>query len=335
MLRLLERALNSSRPSGTAPSLSVDPGLPWAELVSAGVGDDVLEIIRRADYVFVNKEELKRLGGSPDLELAAHNLAGRGEATTVVLLKDWDRTVIVRNDGSTDVVPLSALPPSRIADSTGGGDVFAAGFLAALLDHRLGEVAGALTGMVAARTKLQAFGDHGYDRLRTAWANDHDRGGGVFISFEAGDLRLARAFVNLLESTGVPISRIFCVGIEGAGVPRGDEWLPAVAYRLQRADLVVSLVTPRFLGSNFCDYETGAAWILGKQNWCLVDRDVSMSQLGPLRAPIQATRLNDDDGLLRLREHITRIGCAPPHATEWDRPCRAFLDATDNEPPHH
>jgi sugar/nucleoside kinase (ribokinase family) len=325
VLRILERVLAPGRTSAP-PTLSVDPGLPWAELVSAGVGDEVLEIVRLADQIFVNTEELKRLGETSDVEDAARNLAGGGRTTSVVLLKDWDRTVIVREDGSTDLVPLSALPPSRIADSTGGGDVFAAGFLAASLNDRVGEVANALTGMMAARTKLQAFGDDGYDRLRDTFSKDHESSGGVFVSYEESDLPLAQALVSLLESTGVSIARIFCINIEGAGVPRGEEWLPAVAYRLQRADLVVSLVTPPFLSSDFCAYEAGAAWILSKQNWCLVHRDVDMSELGPLRAHAQATWLDDMDGVRRLREHITRIGCAPPFV-DWSRPYAAFLAA--------
>lgn len=322
--------INAARDTaGHTISVSVDPGRLWAELPASSMREDVLSVIGVADLVFVNDDELKRLGQSHDTSDAIETLGATiGTESVVVVLKQWDRAVVIRDGGTiSDVAPQLGLPSPRIADATGAGDVFAAGFLASRLSRRGNDLGDALVGLTAARQKLQAFADTGYERLTTVFKAQRVEEGGIFVSHAASDDELARGFVTLLTATGVPRDRIFSIGVPGVDIPFGSKWLPEVAHRLSTANLIVSLVTPAFLDSEFCAYETGAGWILGKPHWCLLSNNVDPAQLGPLRSSVQASSLTNGAKVRQLRSEVTRAGLAPsPSDADWPGHWQEFMD---------
>jgi sugar/nucleoside kinase (ribokinase family) len=128
----------------------------WREEFRALVRDGTVDVL------FANESELRSLYQTADFSTAAAAL--RGEARLAVLTRGENGCVVV-SPGGLEAVP--AFPVERVVDTTGAGDLFAAGFLVGLArgaEHataaRLGALAAAeVIGHLGARpeTSLQAL----------------------------------------------------------------------------------------------------------------------------------------------------------------------------------
>jgi len=76
------------------------------------------------DLLFANLAEAESLTDSQGLDAAAAALAGKAE---VVVITQSEKGALVLADGQRHAV--AAVPPKQLVDSTGAGDLFAAGFL--------------------------------------------------------------------------------------------------------------------------------------------------------------------------------------------------------------
>jgi adenosine kinase len=109
--------------------------------------EEFLELMRTGtvDILFANESELHSLYQTSDFDTAAAAL--RQETQLAVVTRGEKGCVIVTRDKITEV---AASPVERVVDTTGAGDLFAAGFLFGLarcLDHT---VCGRLGGLAAA-----------------------------------------------------------------------------------------------------------------------------------------------------------------------------------------
>jgi adenosine kinase len=108
---------------------------------------EFLELIRKGtvDIVFANERELHSLYETAEFDSAVKAL--RGEAKLAVVTRSEKGCVVVSRNG---VEAVAAEPVQQVADVTGAGDLFAAGFLVGLArgkDHR---TAARLGGLAAA-----------------------------------------------------------------------------------------------------------------------------------------------------------------------------------------
>ncbi len=108
---------------------------------------EFLELIRKGtvDIVFANERELHSLYETAEFDSAVQAL--RGEAKLAVVTRSEKGCVVVSRDS---VEAVAAEPVEQVADVTGAGDLFAAGFLVGLArgkDHR---TAARLGGLAAA-----------------------------------------------------------------------------------------------------------------------------------------------------------------------------------------
>ncbi len=116
---------------------------------------------RTVDIVFANDVELRTLYGTA--ELAAAVSALRAENVLGVVTKGAEGSVVVTSD---QVLDVEASPIDRLVDSTGAGDLFAAGFLAGLVAKSdLGQCA--RLGALAAAEVIQHIGAHPAVNLAT------------------------------------------------------------------------------------------------------------------------------------------------------------------------
>jgi sugar/nucleoside kinase (ribokinase family) len=109
---------------GRGGTTSVDPNWDPSERWDGGL----LDLLATTDVFLPNAMEATRVAHTSDLDAAARSLA---ERAGVVAIKNGDRGAVARSAGVTHrVEPLR----TALVDSTGAGDSFDAGFLAAWLD---------------------------------------------------------------------------------------------------------------------------------------------------------------------------------------------------------
>src|SRR5260370_990352 len=92
--------------------------------------DEFLDLMRKGtvDLVFANEAELHSLYQTSDFDTALTQL--RGDAKLAVVTRSEKGCVVASKDGVTAV---PAFPIERMVDTTGAGDLFAAGFLFGLV----------------------------------------------------------------------------------------------------------------------------------------------------------------------------------------------------------
>ena len=115
---------------------------------------EFLDLMRggTVDLVFANEAELHSLYQTADFDTALTQL--RGDAKLAVVTRSEKGCVVATKDGVTAV---PAFPIDKIVDTTGAGDLFAAGFLFGLVRDAGFEAAGRL-GALAAAEVIQHIG---------------------------------------------------------------------------------------------------------------------------------------------------------------------------------
>jgi len=109
--------------------------------------EEFLDLLRggTVDLVFANEAELHSLYQTSDFDGALKQL--REDATLGIVTRSEKGCVVVSNDG---IVSVPAHPIEALVDTTGAGDLFAAGFLFGLVRKTGYEIAGRLGGLAAA-----------------------------------------------------------------------------------------------------------------------------------------------------------------------------------------
>jgi len=116
--------------------------------------DEFLDLMRKGtvDLIFANEAELHSLYQTADFDTALRQL--RADIKLGVVTRSEKGCVVASYDG---VIAVPAFPVQKIVDTTGAGDLFAAGFLFGLVRGASFEAAGRL-GALAAAEVIQHIG---------------------------------------------------------------------------------------------------------------------------------------------------------------------------------
>ena len=108
---------------------------------------ELLQLMRSktGDLIFANEAELRSLYETADFDTALTAL--RADVSTAVVTRSEKGCVVVSPDG---IEAVSAFPVERVVDTTGAGDLFAAGFLSGLARGADDRTCGRLGALAAA-----------------------------------------------------------------------------------------------------------------------------------------------------------------------------------------
>lgn len=107
---------------------------------------EFLEFIRNSvDILFANESEITALYRTQTFDEAAREV--RGHAAIIALTRSGKGSVVLAGDRA---VTVAAVPVHRVVDTTGAGDLYAAGFLYGLTADKSLEVCGQLGSLAAA-----------------------------------------------------------------------------------------------------------------------------------------------------------------------------------------
>jgi len=132
---------------------------------------EFLQLMRShtVDLIFANEGELHSLYQTSDFDSAVNAL--RADVTTAVVTRSEKGCLVIGPDG---IEAVSAFPVERVVDTTGAGDLFAAGFLSGLARGADDRTCGRL-GALAAAEVIQHLGARPERSLRDL-ANENGLG---------------------------------------------------------------------------------------------------------------------------------------------------------------
>lgn len=150
----------------------------------------------------------------------------------------------------------------------------------------------------------------------------------IFLSHASADKALADLFRDTLVLGGVPEGRIFYSSDRSSGIPSGEDVGTYLQRSLQRAGLVVELVSETFLTRPMCLMELGGAWALGTPTYPIVvppmTREQATSQIGNVQVGALGSEADISDIFNELHDRLAQNLGVHPKVTAWNRAIANF-----------
>lgn len=152
----------------------------------------------------------------------------------------------------------------------------------------------------------------------------------VFISHASADKDYMDAFMTHILKSGLGLSdqNIICTSFERTGVDAGDNIPQYIKTKIEKANIVLCMVSNNYKASEVCMNEVGAAWALDKKLVSIVLPKISFSELGWLTNLDKAAKMDDEESLDKLVEVIANnLNLTIPTPLHWNPEKKKFLNA--------
>jgi hypothetical protein len=148
----------------------------------------------------------------------------------------------------------------------------------------------------------------------------------IFLSHADADKDLANKLADLL-SLGCDVSskRIFCTSLEGQKIPAGSSFPDFIREKIQNPALVIALITPNYLASEFCLCELGATWAMGHDLFPIIVKPAERGKMKGVLTGIQIEKIEDSEGLDNLRDRVKEVLACEQTTGRWNAKRDTFL----------
>lgn len=149
----------------------------------------------------------------------------------------------------------------------------------------------------------------------------------IFVSHAAKDEALVEEFVELLQvGVGIHLDDVFCSSLPGMDIPTGRAFIEYIKSQVQNPELVLLIISPEFLKSQFCHNEVGATWALSLPVFPLLVPPVGYGDVRGVLFGTQASKIEDKEKLNDLRDDLTeKLNLKPLKTSHWERKRDKFL----------
>lgn len=151
----------------------------------------------------------------------------------------------------------------------------------------------------------------------------------IFISHAVKDKPIVDEFFDLLQ-TGINVSpnETFCSSLEGMSIPGGTNFVDYIKGQIQEPDLILLMLSPRYLESPFCLCELGAGWAMSHNMLPLVIPPLEFSSLQGVLTGINAYMIDSAPKLTEFRDRMIQLlSLNAPPASRWEVKRDKFLKA--------
>lgn len=149
----------------------------------------------------------------------------------------------------------------------------------------------------------------------------------IFISHSTRDGELAIKLMDLLQTQfNLQRNNFFLTSDEELKI--GEDWIESIRLGMDEANIVLPLITPNFLGSQFCLCELGATWINQKALVPIIlpPLDHSALQETPFRSWMQTLILNSEQDLARLAQAMVDRKVGEVNFPRFNTRAKAFYN---------
>lgn len=149
----------------------------------------------------------------------------------------------------------------------------------------------------------------------------------IFISHSTTDGDLAIKLMDMLQTQfNLTRSNFFLTSDEE--LKYGENWIEEIRNGMQNSNIIMPIITPNFLDSQFCLCELGAAWVNQKALVPIIVPPLDHYALDktPYRAWLQAITLNSLKDLGRLAEAMKEKGVGDVNIVRFQNRAEKFYE---------
>lgn len=150
---------------------------------------------------------------------------------------------------------------------------------------------------------------------------------GIFISHSTKNKELVERIVALLQlGMGVESSKIFCTSLNGT-LPTGKNFVEIIKENVRKQEMVMAVITPEYLKSQFCMMELGAAWIEAEYLCPILADGVDFKDLenSPLSG-IQMKKIDEKDDWYVIYDELISQQIISTNTAQFNKQLQKFMD---------
>ncbi|MCA1011396.1 toll/interleukin-1 receptor domain-containing protein [Halobacillus halophilus] len=151
----------------------------------------------------------------------------------------------------------------------------------------------------------------------------------IFISHSSEDVDFATRFMDLLQTQfGLTRDDFFMTSDEE--FEAGENWINVIRNAVEESVIILPILTPNFLDSQFCLCELGASWVSQKALFPIIVPPLDHRALDgtPYRSWSQSIVLQDERNFMQVAEQMKKKISKDFNSVRYQSRVKSFIDET-------